>query len=92
MPLLEQLRIYHHGMPPRTFAIAPQRFYVGRPMSGLVWLLTGGLFGVGWLIDVFLIPEFVEEVINIERACATSQRTPFPRGSLVIVSSAELTR
>jgi TM2 domain-containing membrane protein YozV len=38
-----------------------QRFYVGRPISGLVWLLTLGLFGVGWVIDVFLIPEFVEE-------------------------------
>jgi hypothetical protein len=39
-----------------------QRFYVGRPVSGLVWLFTFGLFGIGWLIDVFLIPEFVEEV------------------------------
>jgi hypothetical protein len=38
-----------------------QRFYVGRPLSGLVWLFTGGLFGVGWVIDFFLIPEFVEE-------------------------------
>jgi TM2 domain-containing membrane protein YozV len=40
---------------------ALQRFYVGRPISGLVWLFTLGLFGVGWVIDVFLIPEFVEE-------------------------------
>jgi hypothetical protein len=31
-------------------------------MSGLVWLFTGGLFGVGWAIDFFLIPQFVEEV------------------------------
>jgi len=38
-----------------------QRFYVGRHASGLVWLFTFGLFGVGWIIDVFLIPEFVEE-------------------------------
>ena len=38
-----------------------QRFYVGRPVSGLVWLFTVGLFGVGWVIDAFLIPEFVEE-------------------------------
>lgn len=37
------------------------RFYVGRPASGLVWLLTCGLFGIGWLVDFFLIPEFVEE-------------------------------
>ena len=35
------------------------RFYVGRPASGLVWLFTGGLFGIGWIIDFFLIPDFV---------------------------------
>lgn len=39
----------------------PQRFYVGRPVSGLVWLFTIGLFGIGWVIDAFLIAEFVEE-------------------------------
>ncbi len=32
------------------------RFYFGRPISGLVWLLTGGLFLVGWIVDLFLIP------------------------------------
>lgn len=32
------------------------RFYFGRPLSGLIWFLTGGLLGVGWLVDVFLIP------------------------------------
>ena len=37
------------------------RFYVGRPASGLVWMLTGGLFGIGWIIDFFLLPDFVEE-------------------------------
>lgn len=32
------------------------RFYFGKRISGLIWLLTLGLLGVGWLIDVFLIP------------------------------------
>ncbi len=32
------------------------RFYYGRPVSGTIWFLTLGLLGVGWLIDVFLIP------------------------------------
>lgn len=32
------------------------RFYFGRRVSGLIWLLTGGLCGVGWLVDLFLIP------------------------------------
>lgn len=32
------------------------RFYYGRPITGTIWLLTGGLLGIGWLIDIFLIP------------------------------------
>ncbi len=32
------------------------RFYYGKQLSGLVWLLTGGLCGIGWLVDLFLIP------------------------------------
>jgi len=33
------------------------RFYFGRPFSGAIWLFTLGLFGIGWLIDIFLIPD-----------------------------------
>src|SRR6186997_149690 len=32
------------------------RFYFGRPITGTIWFFTLGLLGVGWLIDVFLIP------------------------------------
>jgi TM2 domain-containing membrane protein YozV len=32
------------------------RFYYGRPVSGTIWFLTGGLLGIGWIIDLFLIP------------------------------------
>ncbi len=31
------------------------RFYYGKPISGTVYLLTLGLLGIGWLIDLFLI-------------------------------------
>lgn len=32
------------------------RFYYGKPISGTIWFFTAGLLGIGWLIDVFLIP------------------------------------
>ena len=30
------------------------RFYTGRWVTGILWLLTGGLLGVGWLLDAIL--------------------------------------
>lgn len=32
------------------------RFYFGKPISGAIWFFTLGLLGIGWLIDLFLIP------------------------------------
>ena len=32
------------------------RFYFGKPISGIIWFFTGGLFLIGWIIDAFLIP------------------------------------
>jgi len=32
------------------------RFYYGKPVTGTIWFFTLGLLGIGWLIDVFLIP------------------------------------
>jgi len=32
------------------------RFYYGRPISGTIWFFTLGLLGIGWIIDLFLIP------------------------------------
>ena len=32
------------------------RFYYGKPITGTIWFLTGGLLLIGWIVDLFLIP------------------------------------
>lgn len=32
------------------------RFYYGRPISGVIYCLTFGLFFVGWILDLFFMP------------------------------------
>lgn len=32
------------------------RFYYGKQITGAIWFCTFGLMGIGWLIDLFLIP------------------------------------
>ena len=32
------------------------RFYYGRPVSGTIYFFTLGLFFIGWLVDLLLIP------------------------------------
>ena len=37
------------------------RFYYGKQLTGLLWACTGGLFLIGWIVDLFLIPGMDEE-------------------------------
>lgn len=37
------------------------RFYYGKPVTGTIWFFTFGVLGIGWLIDVFLIPGMCEQ-------------------------------
>jgi len=32
------------------------RFYYGKPVTGTIYFFTFGLFLIGWIVDVFLIP------------------------------------
>ena len=37
------------------------RFYFGKPITGTIWFFTFGLLGIGWIIDLFLIPSMERE-------------------------------
>ncbi|HEX9723678.1 MAG TPA: TM2 domain-containing protein [Vicinamibacteria bacterium] len=37
------------------------RFYYGKPVTGTIWFFTLGLLGIGWLVDLFLIPSMDRE-------------------------------
>lgn len=37
------------------------RFYFGRPISGTIYFFTFGLFLIGWIVDLFLIPGMERE-------------------------------
>lgn len=38
------------------------RFYMGKWVTGLVWLCTGGLFSLGWIYDNLTINHQVDEI------------------------------
>jgi TM2 domain-containing membrane protein YozV len=37
------------------------RFYLGKWLTGLLWMVTGGLFALGWLYDLWTLNEQVSE-------------------------------
>ncbi len=41
--------------------LGAHRFYYGKPITGTIWFFTFGLFFIGWIIDLFLIPSMDEQ-------------------------------
>lgn len=37
------------------------RFYLGRPVTGVIWLFTWGLLGIGQLVDLVRLRDMVED-------------------------------
>lgn len=70
-----------HALPPKekgiafgltllgfVFVAGMQHFYLGRIFKGIIWFLTGGLFFVGTIIDLFTIGAQVKRVNKMRRA------------------------
>ncbi|AKX45165.1 hypothetical protein AKN87_08780 [Thiopseudomonas alkaliphila] len=41
--------------------LGAHRFYYGKPITGTLWFFTLGLLGIGWIIDLLLIPAMNRE-------------------------------
>lgn len=37
------------------------RFYLGKVGTGILYLVTGQLFGIGWIIDLFILGGMVDK-------------------------------
>jgi TM2 domain-containing membrane protein YozV len=48
--------------------LGAHRFYYGKPVTGTIYFFTLGIFGIGWLIDLFLIPSMDRQADRRYRA------------------------
>jgi len=42
-------------------ALSAHRFYLGKTGSGIIYLLTLQLLGIGWVVDFFILGGLVEQ-------------------------------
>ncbi|WP_066382422.1 MULTISPECIES: TM2 domain-containing protein [unclassified Anabaena] len=74
------------------------RLYNGKIGTGLLWLFTGGVFGIGQFVDLFLLPGMVDEYeqqlrlkagvsplgVPVNQPITTSQVQPMTKNQLMV--------
>lgn len=65
------------------------RFYLGRNLSGVIWLLTFGFCGIGQLVDLFLIPGLVDDRNLINRALSEDIKNDAIRQATLIIAGVQ---
>lgn len=54
--------------------LGAHKFYVGKTGMGIIYLLTGGLLGIGWFIDLFTLGNQVD-IANALQGARAGQQT-----------------
>jgi len=62
------------------------RVYLGRNLSGVIWLLTFGFCGIGQLIDLFLILGMVDDRNLINRALSEDIKNDAIRQATLVIA------
>ncbi len=66
------------------------RFYLGKPVSGIIWFLTWGLFGIGQIVDLLLIPGMVEEKnFKLRARLSRAQYPQLPSGMITVLPQSD---
>jgi len=61
------------------------RFYLGKFGSGILYLLTGQLLGIGWLIDLFTLGDMVSKY-NLMNGFIEPNKMGFNQNQNVVVN------